>query len=319
MRQQLQCAQYFEIVFMNNNISTLGLRARFHNQISVIALIALTFCPSALSVEFYPPVSRIYISDPPAYFFKTLPNSSANVTSDRCIGILSKSLDFSEVVWSRRLENKVAPLKAFVRHDGEFVTTIGEWNHQEVAEDFAVAIYNRSGARVTTIPTEEMSKAVNASLKRRLGVESWYANAVFVFCPKDLFCIRLQSRRLVIFELSSGQILKENSDGDKSRIADVQKYLQMRAPSLARRLLASESRYDIMGGIKLCSDYMVTNSIPKLRTLLDSRDYDLVGGSQPRKTFPIRQAAVDALRMLGQNVEGVQLDEAINANPTRQP
>jgi len=252
------------------------------------------------------------------YVFRITPHEKWSEKPGHCTGELFKvEGEKRTLVWSRHLLNDVAPVKAHVTDDGEHVVTLDEWHH---VGELPVVIYGPRGRRAAVHTIETLGLGEDTShIKQSVSSFWWNENSIVFFTADGKrLIIRLHWGKMLIVDLGRGEMMNEKwyelHKGwyiKEDEWTALKESAEKRAGELALELVSSGDDHERQAGAMAAGQLKLRAAIPQLRKLLtDAAVYSEQTGTGPwMDVYPVRKAAVEALKALGENVHGVVTEE----------
>lgn len=255
------------------------------------------------------------------HVLKIRPHSHSAKRPGRCLATLYKVDGPKRTeLWSRNLINNHAPVRIFVADSGQYVVTMDEWHS---VGELPVVVYGPSGRliRVHDLESLGVTEETRDFLKIRRTVSSdwWNEDSISFFDPEEkFFLIRLHWGKWIILELERGMVLTRETrlygpHQQGLNEAQLKELEKMKRPILAKEAVCMVSSRDASTrktGITICGQERFREAIPPLRARLLDPEYFTTNSPQPwTKIYYIRQAAKEALELMGETVEDVVLEE----------
>lgn len=209
-------------------------------------------------------------------------------------------------LWSRNLINNHAPVGVLVADSGDYVVTMDEWGELGT---LPVVIYGRAGRLIQVHSIESLGLQSDRSHIRQTISSFWWSDgAVSFFGPdEETFWIRLHWGKKIALELRSGALM----DAEWRKLVrgwhlsdekwqTLEAFADKQVPEHALRWLDSADSSRREWGAKICGQERIQEAIPRLRELLEDEKSVLLGNSSgSSKVYPVREAAKQALELLG--------------------
>ena len=237
----------------------------------------------------------------------------------RCLATLSRE---GRVIWSRTLVNDFFPCYVFVSDSGEYVVTMGEWGDYTRSP---LVIYGPGGRLVCVHSPKSLGllHELMIMIREGHGIEMywhWQRNSVCFFMEEEnMFCIRLNSRRIILVQLRDGGIVGDEDaallDGRVCMPAQEREALEKKATEAIRKqipaMFSSESPRERETAALVCGQEHLVENVEALRGLLrDDAWYWTKGGDDKTvRVYYVRKATVEALQALKQEVGDVVIEE----------
>ena len=245
-----------------------------------------------------------------------------------CLATLTRK---GERVWSRDLINDWDPYRVLVSDSG-YVVTMGERDH---FEGLPLVIYGSSGDTVCVHSLVSLGLMHEFMIRSVVGYTgrgwNWLENSICLFMEDEgMFCIRLNSGRIVLVQLENGGIA---SDKDAAALSygGWQEMSPRRLEALEEkareeirtkeipRMFSSQDPDERETAALVCGQERLEDKVEALRGLLgDGTFYLRRTEAGTVRVYYVRKAATEALRVLKREVGEVVLEERVEA-PEEEP
>jgi len=285
--------------------------------ITIISILLISLTSRVLADDWGPAGEVECYSPARKYMLKVQPDSDWPSKPGHCRATLFHLEPTKEPVWSRNLINNQAPIRVYVADSGEYVLTMDEWG--EVGE-LPVVIYGKRGELIRVHNTDSLGLADDiGKIKQTVSSYWWNEDSINFFSPDgELFLMRLNWGKLIVLDLSSGNLVAKNETfyredlkkDHEEKWKKLEEYRKEKMAEYVLRLLVSSDPHERKTGALISGQEKYTNAIPLLRKLLD--DKESFSTNIPKKwtrVYFIRKAAKGALEAMGQMVENVVMEE----------
>jgi hypothetical protein len=286
----------------------------------VCSLILLTMLSAgrARADEWESPTNREFLSNNGKYVFAVTPHKDWPDKPGHCLGVLFRvDAKNRTEIWSRYLINDVSPVDVFVADSGKFVVTMDEWH--EVGT-LPVVIYDFRGGLVHVHSTDTLGlKNDILHIEQTVSSYWWNKDSVSFFGPEDkTFVIRVHWGKTLFLWLQDGALMDDewhrvHQDWliPKREWLAIHDFADKQIRKNGRALLDSKDASERKTGALICGQERITWAIPRLKELLKDDEYYMCTSSliSWTRVYYVRKAARDALKLMGEKVEGVIVEE----------
>jgi hypothetical protein len=266
------------------------------------------------------PKEMQFTSPTGSHVFEVIPQKPRVYRPGHCKGELFRLKgDERELVWSRHLINNRAVHRAVVSDSGRYVVTLDDWDKDGV---LPIVIYGRKGSlrKIHSLESLGLDKDYEHIPLTTAG-RHWKEHSLVFFGPdeKTLY-IRLRWGDMLMIEMHLGEVMDEEwyrtHRGWAITVPEwnaTQEYGEKRSRELAVDLLRSDDPHDQVAAAIAAGQLKVRDAIPGLKALLNSQEhlFRWKSGEPRKKVYYVREAATEALDVMGESIEGVVVEEGM--------